>query len=90
MPDEIEACAPYLTRQLALIRPQALLAVGTFAAQSLTGQQKALGKLRGDVHSYQGIPLIVTYHPAALLRNPGWTRAFWDDLQLLRRVMDGS
>lgn len=89
MADEIEACSPYLTRQLELIAPQALLAVGTFAAQALTGEQKALGKLRGSVHSYQGIPLVVTYHPAALLRNPGWTRAFWDDLQLLRGVMDG-
>lgn len=88
--DEIEACSPFLTKQLELIAPKALLAVGTFAAQALTGEQKALGKLRGDVHSYQGIPLVVTYHPAALLRNSGWTRSFWDDLQLLRRVMDGG
>lgn len=90
LPDEIEACSPYLTKQLELIAPQALLAVGTFAAQALTGEQKALGKLRGEVHSYQGIPLVVTYHPAALLRNAGWTRAFWDDLQLLRTILDGA
>ena len=90
LPDEIEACSPFLTRQLELISPQVLLAVGTFAAQALTGLQRPLGKLRGDVHSYQGIPLVVTYHPAALLRNSGWTRAFWDDLQLLRHVMDGA
>jgi len=89
MPDEIESCTPYLRRQLELIAPRALLAVGTFAGQWLTGMQKPLGKLRGEIHGYQGIPLVVTYHPAALLRNPGWTRAFWDDLQLLRRVMDG-
>ena len=89
MPDEIESCTPYLRRQLELIAPQALLAVGTFAGQWLTGAQKPLGKLRGEIHGYQGIPLVVTYHPAALLRNPGWTRAFWDDLQLLRQVMDG-
>jgi uracil-DNA glycosylase family 4 len=89
MPDEIESCTPYLRRQLELIAPQALLAVGTFAGQWLTGMQKPLGKLRGEIHGYQGIPLVVTYHPAALLRNPGWTRAFWDDLQLLRQVMDG-
>lgn len=90
MPDEIEACSPFLKRQLELVAPRALLAVGTFAAQALTGAQKPLGKLRGEVHGYQGIPLVVTYHPAALLRNPGWTRAFWDDLQLLRRVMDDA
>lgn len=90
LPDEIEACTPFLRRQLELVSPQALLAVGSFAAQALTGDARPIGRLRGEVHSYQGIPLIVTYHPAALLRNPGWTRAVWDDLQLLRSVMDGS
>jgi len=88
MPDEIELCSPYLKRQIALVAPQAILAVGTFAAQLLTGKNDALGRLRGDVYSYEGVPLIVTYHPAALLRNPNWTRATWDDLQLLRQVID--
>jgi DNA polymerase len=88
-PDEIEACSPFLKRQIEIVRPEALLAVGSFAAQLLTGREKtALGKLRGEVHSYQGVPLVVTYHPAALLRNPKWTRAFWVDLQLLRKVID--
>lgn len=90
LPDEIEACTPILERQLELIAPEALLAVGTFAAQALTGTQQPLGRLRGAVHAYRGIPVVVTYHPAALLRNSGWTRAFWDDLQLLRGVLDGS
>jgi len=90
LPDEIEACSPYLKKQLELVAPRALLAVGSFAAQALTGDARPIGRLRGEVHSYQGIPLVVTYHPAALLRNPGWTRAFWDDLQLLRTVMDGA
>lgn len=90
LPDEIEACAPILKRQIELVSPEVLLAVGSFAAQWLTGTQKALGKLRGSVYAYQGVPLVVTYHPAALLRNPGWSRATWDDLQLLRQVMDGS
>lgn len=89
LPDEIEACSPFLRKQLELVAPKALLAVGSFAAQALTGDSRPIGKLRGEVHSYEGIPLVVTYHPAALLRNPGWTRAFWDDLQLLRVVMDG-
>jgi uracil-DNA glycosylase family 4 len=86
--DEIRSCSPFLLRQLELVAPQALLAVGTFAAQLLTSTDAPLGKLRGTVHSYQGIPLVVTYHPAALLRNSGWVRAAWDDLQLLRQVMD--
>jgi DNA polymerase len=88
--DEIAACAPYLRRQIELVRPRAILAVGTFAAQLLTTTQNALGKLRGSVYSYEGVPLVVTYHPAALLRNPGWSRPTWDDLQLLRQVLDDA
>ena len=90
LPDEIDACAPLLRRQIELVSPEVLLAVGTFAAQWLTGTSRPLGKLRGEVYSYQGVPLVVTYHPAALLRNSGWNRLCWDDLQLLRQVMDGS
>lgn len=88
-PDEIEACAPYLRRQIDVMGPEAILAVGTFAAKLLSGEDRPLGKLRGEIYSYEGAPLVVTYHPAALLRNPGWTRATWEDLQLLRQVLDG-
>ncbi len=90
MADEIDLCAPYLKRQIALVAPEVILAVGTFAAQLLTATNRPLGKLRGSVYSYEGVPLVVTYHPAALLRNSGWTRSTWDDLQFLRQVMDGS
>ncbi|MFP3947340.1 MAG: uracil-DNA glycosylase family protein [Longimicrobiales bacterium] len=90
LPDEIESCAPYLRRQIELVSPEAILAVGTFAGRLLTGKDSTLGNLRGDVYSYEGVPLLVTYHPAALLRNRRWVRATWDDLQLLRRVLDGS
>lgn len=90
LPDEIECCSPYLRKQIELVKPRALLAVGTFSAQLLTGQQSALGRLRGTVHRYEGVPLVVTYHPAALLRNPKWTRPVWDDLQLLREILDGD
>jgi uracil-DNA glycosylase family 4 len=90
LPEEIEACSPYLRRQIELVKPEVLLAVGSFAAQLLTGKSLPLGKLRGTVHSYAGTPLVVTYHPAALLRNSNWTRATWDDLQLLRNLMDGD
>lgn len=90
-PAEIETCSPYLRKQIELVKPEVLLAVGSFSGRLLTGSEKSsLGRLRGTVHSYHGVPLIVTYHPAALLRNPNWTRAFWDDLQLLRSVIDGT
>lgn len=87
-PEEIEACSGFLSRQIALVEPEVILAVGTFAAQWLTGQASPLGRLRGTVYRYEGVPLVVTYHPAALLRNSGWSRAAWDDLQLLRAIMD--
>ncbi len=90
LPEEIEACASLLRGQIQLVAPEVLLAVGSFAAQWLTGTTRPLGKLRGEVYSYEGVPLVVTYHPAALLRNSGWNRICWDDLQLLRQVMDGS
>ncbi|MEE8147444.1 MAG: uracil-DNA glycosylase [Longimicrobiales bacterium] len=90
MADEIELCSPFLKRQIALVAPEVILAVGTFAAQLLTGTNRPLGRLRGSVYAYEGVPLVVTYHPAALLRNAGWTRSTWDDFQLLREVMDGS
>ena len=90
MTDEIELCSPFLKRQIALVAPEVILAVGTFAAQLLTGMDRPLRKLRGSVYAYEGVPLVVTYHPAALLRNAGWTRSTWDDLQLLRQVMDGN
>ncbi len=91
LPDEIERCSPFLRRQIDLVQPSALLAVGSFSGKLLTGREKiALGKLRGEVHSYHEVPLVVTYHPAALLRNPRWTQLFWDDLQLLREVIDDA
>ena len=88
MPDEITACSPYLLRQIELIRPKAILALGTFAAQTLLQTKLAIGKLRSQVHRYYGVPLVVTYHPAALLRNPSWKRPTWEDVQLVRRILD--
>ncbi len=90
MPDEVTACSPYLFRQFELIRPRAILALGTFAAQTLLQTKLAIGKLRGQVHRFHGVPLIVTYHPAALLRNPSWKRPTWEDVQLVRRILDSS
>ncbi|TVP79700.1 MAG: uracil-DNA glycosylase [Gemmatimonadales bacterium] len=89
-PEEIEACAPYLRQQIAIVQPEAILAVGTFSAQLLTDSSIPLGRLRGEIHAWEGIPLVVTYHPAALLRNSGWVQPTWEDLQLLRQILDGS
>ena len=89
-PDEVEACSPYLVRQLELIRPKVILCFGTFAAQTLLNTKLSIGKLRGQVHRYYGTPLVVTYHPAALLRNPAWKRPTWEDVQRARRILDRS
>jgi uracil-DNA glycosylase family 4 len=70
MPVEVAACSPYLVRQIELVRPKVIIALGTFAAQTLLQTTVSLGKLRGQIHRYYGVPLVVTYHPAALLRNP--------------------
>jgi DNA polymerase len=90
LPGEIDACTPFLKAQIEAVAPEVILAVGTFAGQFLTQTDSPLGRLRGEVYSYHGVPVVVTYHPAALLRNSGWTRATWEDLQLLRQVMDGA
>jgi len=90
LPEEIEACSPFMLRQVELVRPTVIVALGTFAAQTLLGTRDSLRHLRGRTHLYEGFPLVVTYHPAALLRNPGWTRSTWLDLQLARRIADGD
>jgi uracil-DNA glycosylase family 4 len=89
-PLEVAACSPYLHRQLELIRPKVILAMGRPAAHALLGSNAALAELRGKLHRYRGIPLIVTYHPAALLRNPHWKRPTWDDVRIARRIHDGQ
>ncbi|MEK7240413.1 MAG: uracil-DNA glycosylase [Gemmatimonadota bacterium] len=89
-PDEITACSPYLLRQLELLQPRVILALGTFASQTLLQTSQPIGKLRGLVHRFHGVPLIVTYHPAALLRNPAWKRPTWEDVQLARRIFDSA
>src|SRR4029079_12042430 len=88
LPDEVAACSPYPRRQLELIKPKVIVAFGTFAAQTLLETKTPIGKLRGLVHQYHGIPLVVTYHPAALLRNPAWKRPTWEDVKLARRILD--
>jgi uracil-DNA glycosylase len=86
--DEVSACTTsFLHGQLDAIRPKVLLAVGKFAAQALLESEESIGRLRGTRHTYRGTPLIVTYHPAYLLRSPQMTRVAWQDFQLLRKVL---
>jgi DNA polymerase len=88
-PTEAESCRPFLERQIALIRPRMILAVGRIAAQNLLATDTQIGKLRGRIHPFGAtrIPLVVTYHPAYLLRSPREKRKSWDDLRLARRAL---
>jgi DNA polymerase len=86
--EEIEACAPFLLRQVELLDPRVIVAFGAFASRTLLDTSGSLGSLRGRVHDFRGYPLVATYHPAALLRNPGWRRPTWEDLQRARRLVD--
>jgi uracil-DNA glycosylase len=88
-PEEVRCCQPYLRRQIELLQPRLLLAVGGIAAQNLLATDTPVSKLRGIVHRYgeQGTPLIVTYHPAYLLRSPTQKRRSWQDLRLVRREL---
>ena len=89
-PDEVAACLPYLQAQIELIQPKIILALGRFAAQTLLDTHEAVGSLRSRIHQFQGVPLVVTYHPAYLLRNlPDKARA-WEDLCLARRTLQSS
>ncbi len=86
--DEIASCLPYLHRQLDLLKPKVILAMGGTAAQTLLDTKQSLASLRNQVHRFRGTPVIVTYHPAALLRNPNWKRPTWDDVRIARRLLD--
>ena len=86
--DEVASCLPYLWRQIELVRPKVILAMGGTAAQSLLDAKSALGAMRNRVHRFRGIPVVVTYHPAALLRNPNWKKPTWDDVRFARRLLD--
>lgn len=89
-PDEILKCRPYLDKQLSLIQPKIILALGTFAAQTLLNCKETLGKMRSNILDYinngNTIKVIVTYHPAALLRNPNWKRPTWEDVKFFKKI----
>ena len=87
LPEEIDQCEPYLLKQIDLIKPRLIVTLGRFAAASLLRSKTALGTLRGEVHTYNDVPLIVTYHPAALLRNPQLKKQAWEDLKKISGVL---
>ena len=88
-PDEIAACEPFLHKQLGAIRPRFLVALGKFAGQWLCGKPGApISALRGRVHEYQGIPVMPTFHPAFLLRQPAQKRVVWEDLQIVMKELE--
>jgi DNA polymerase len=89
-PEEVAACLPYLERQIDLIQPRLIVALGRFAAQSLLATDSSISKLRGRVHAYRGVPMVVTYHPAYLLRNPADKAKVWEDLLLANRSMSAA
>ena len=88
LPDEVEAHRPILFKQIALIKPKILLCVGKTAGNSLLNRNSSLASMRTKVLDFYGLPVVVTYHPAALLRNPQWKRDTWKDVQLLRTHYD--
>ncbi|MGH7466355.1 MAG: uracil-DNA glycosylase [Longimicrobiales bacterium] len=88
LPDEVAHCSDYLLGQINSVAPRALIAVGKFAIQALLQTEESVGRLRGQIHAYSGKPMIVTYHPAYLLRSPQAVRVAWQDFQLLRQVLD--
>ena len=88
--DEVEKCTPYLLRQIGLVKPKLIVAMGRFAAQTLLGTDATIASLRGKVHRYAGLPLVVTYHPAYLLRNLPDKAKAWADLLFARTTINGQ
>ncbi len=88
--DEVAQCEPFLIQQLQIIQPNLILALGRIAGNTLLKGADSLGDMRGRLHDYHGIPLMVTYHPAALLRNPHWKKPAWEDMQRVRDIYRGD
>jgi len=86
--DERDMCFPYLLRQIEIIQPKVIVLLGRIAAQEILGTKDSMASMRGKVHYFMNSKLIITYHPAALLRNPHWKKSTWEDVQLARRIYD--
>ncbi len=87
-PSEMETCTPYLYKQIELIKPKFIICLGRISAQWLLKTTSTLGGMRKKVHDFHGVQMIVTYHPAALLRNPNWKYDTWDDMKMFKRLYD--
>lgn len=87
-PFEMETCIPYLHKQIDLIKPKIILCLGRVAANGLLSKKLSLGDLRNNIYEFNGIKTMVTYHPAALLRNPNWKRGCWEDVQKFKKLYD--
>ncbi|TAK66640.1 MAG: uracil-DNA glycosylase [Bacteroidetes bacterium] len=87
-PAEMETCTPYLYKQIEIIKPKFIICLGRISAQWILKTNSSLGGMRGKVHDFHGIKLIVTYHPAALLRNPNWKYDTWEDMKMFKRLYD--
>lgn len=87
-PFEMETCIPYLHKQIELIKPKIILCLGRVAANGLLNKKLSLGDLRNNIYEFNGIKTMVTYHPAALLRNPNWKRGCWEDVQKFKKLYD--
>lgn len=88
LPKEMETCIPYLKKQISLIKPEMILCLGLTAAKGLLRKKESLTVLRGKFFDYDGIKVMVTFHPAALLRNPNWKRDCWEDVKKFRKMYD--
>jgi len=88
LPEEMTTCMPYLMKQIGLIKPKVILCLGLVAAKGLLNLNTSLTKMRGNIYELEGIKTMVTYHPAALLRNPNWKKGCWEDVQKFRKLYD--
>ncbi|MFH1196155.1 MAG: uracil-DNA glycosylase [bacterium] len=88
LPGEVETCIPYLHKQIELINPKIMLCLGRVAANELLSKKLTLGKLREDIYEFNGIKVMVTFHPAALLRNPNWKRDCWEDVKKFKKLYE--
>ena len=90
LPEEVEACLPFLEEQLAIVQPRVICVLGAVAAKALLGPHVSITKIRGEVRDYHGIPLIPTFHPAYLLRNPPAKKFAWVDLKRVKQLLESN
>jgi DNA polymerase len=88
LPDEMDTCIPYLKKQIELIKPKMILCLGLTAAKGLLKKKESLTALRGKIFYYDGMKVMVTFHPAALLRNPNWKKDCWEDVKKFRKLYE--